>query len=360
MGNAKIKILYIDTPLEPPGGGQISLLNIIKNINKIKFEISVFIPYECEFQNWLKREEINFKVVKLTNLYKEIKNYTPRIIQCNSPTTKYSFIAALSAKCLGIPFIWHNRVLDSAGWKERLIAKLSTKIVVPSDAVKEKFSWVEKENKVIKIYNAVNMDTFKPALDTEYLRKEFNIERNTKIIGMISRFHPRKGHKLFLESARIVKDEFKNKVVFLIAGVSNGEYKEEIMKFSANLGLTENVIFVGFRENIHEIVNLCDIIINCSIEPESFARTVIEAMSCGKPTISTNLGGPVEIIDDSIDGFLVAPDAESIAKKTIELLTNSELYNKMAVNAIEKVKKKFNLTYQLAELEKLYAEVLDS
>lgn len=355
----KIKILYLDTPLSPPGGGQISLLNILRNLDRTKFEIAVFVPYEYEFLTWFKKDDINFKIVPSIRLYNEIKRYIPNIVHCNSPTTRYTFYSAIIAKCLQIPFIWHNRVVESAGWKEKLIGILSTKIVAISDAVQEKFNWIKNQNKVIKIYNAVDMQKFKSGLNTQHLKEEFNIDRDTKVIGMISRFHPRKGHKLFLEAAKKVKDKINSKVVFLIAGEGEEKYKEELVKLSINLGLKEEIIFIGFRKDIPEIINLCDVIVNCSVEPESFARTVIEAMSCGKPIISTNLGGPNEIISNSNDGFLVPLKADVIAERIIELLINPELYNKITFNALDKVKKKFNLNQQISKLEKLYIELYE-
>ncbi|MGC9070320.1 MAG: glycosyltransferase family 4 protein [Elusimicrobiales bacterium] len=350
-----MKILYIDTPIDPPGGGQVSLFYILKNL-KDKFEIKVFLPYKCEFLDWLKNENIDVEVVPLSNLFYKIKKFKPDIIHCNSATTKYTFFSALISKILQIPFIWHNRTLDTAGCKERFIAKLSTKIVVISDTVGEKF--LNFKEKVIKIYNAVDTEKFRPGLDIEYLYKEFNINENSKIVGIISRLEPWKGHRMFLEAARIVKDKFGNTIVFLVVGTGEEKYKEELVKLSIKLGLEENVIFTGFRDDIPQIINLCDVIVNPSIEPEPFGRTIIEAMACGKVVITTNLGGPKEIIENRIDGFLVNSDAREIAKILIEVIEDDKLRKRIGKNAREKVIEKFNIIQQVKTIEILYEQMM--
>lgn len=352
----KKKILYVDTPLEPPGGGQHSLLLILKYLNKVRFQPVVFIPTGNRFAKQLTENNICYKIVKPEKLFFEIKKVRPEIIHCNSATTRYAFYTALVSKLLGIPFIWHVRVVESAGWRDRVIAKLSTRIITISEAVKWKFSYV-KGNKIRQIYNAVDTKVFKSGLDIEYLYKEFNIEKTKKVVGIFSRLDLWKGHKLFIDAAKIVRECFKD-AVFLIVGEGERSYKKQLFEYTEIQGLKETVIFTGFRKDIPELMNLCDVIVNTSIEPEPFGRTIIEVMACEKPVVSTNMGGPKEIIEDKVDGFLSEPDAGSIAKTIIESLQNQNLRNKIGNRGREKVIKKFTVERQIKEIEKLYREVL--
>lgn len=346
----KRQILYLDTPLNPPGGGQISLFYILRSL-KDKFDIKVLVPYKCEFLYWLRNEKINIEIVPLRNLFFKIRKEKPDIIHCNSATTKYSFFAVLSARILKIPFIWHNRTLDSAGWKEQLIAKLSTNVVVISDVVARKFG--KFENKVVKIYNGVDIEVFKP-IDVSDFKKELKIDKNKKVIGIISRLDWWKGHKLFLEAAKKIS-ELRKDVLFLIAG--EGPERENIEKLIRNFGLTSKVILLGFRSDMPRVINLCDVVINPSIKPEPFGRVIIESMACGKVVVATNLGGVKEIIDDGIDGFLIEPDSKIIANLIIKLLLDKNLYEKISLNAVKKVKEKFLLQRQIQGIESLYEKV---
>ncbi|MFQ3675833.1 MAG: glycosyltransferase family 4 protein, partial [Endomicrobiia bacterium] len=349
----KVKILYFDMPLDPPGGGQISLFYLLINLNRTKFDLRVILPYSCEFEKWLKTENINVKITN--NYFAEIKNFHPDIVHCNSATTKHSFLLAVLSKILNVPFVWHNRVLDTAGWKEKLIALLSTKIIVISDEVGNKFSWTKKRNKIVKIYNAIDFKRFISLVQPELLRAEFGIKLEQKIVGIFSRLVSRKGHKLFFDAAKMIVESRRENldVVFLVVGDGDKRYKEELLDYVNKLGIKEKVIFTGFRKDVSRLMNLCDVIVNPSVEPEAFGRTIVEGMACGKVVIATDIGGPKEIITDGVDGYLIAPVAKELCEKTINILLNKNLYTKISNNATNTVKNKFSVEKQTDLVENL-------
>ncbi len=344
-----MKVLYIDTPLEPPGGGQWSLFYILRNIDKKKFEISVFIPYYCQFYEMLKENNIDTNIVSPIELFYKVKKLKPDIIHCNSATTRYTFFSALISKILKIPFLWHNRVVETAGWKEKIIAKLSTKIIVISDNVGKKF--INFSEKVVKIYNAVDTQIFQPNLNVKYLRNQLGLDDDTKVVGIFSRLDWWKGHKFVLD---VFKELLKKlpKTKLLIVG--DGPQKEDIVTYVYKQRILSNVIFLGYRKDIPQLMNVCDIILNPSVEPEPFGRTVIEAMACGKIVIASDLGGHKEIIDNNIDGFLLPFDKTAWVKKIYSILSNYDEYKKICEAARVKVLEKFSLDVQIKEIEKIY------
>jgi len=348
----KKKIIFLDTPIEPPGGGQMSLVYLLKNLDKNKYEFSVFVPYYCSFIDILKKEGIDVEIVPSKKLFFKIKDFKPDLIHSNSPTTRYSFYGALFSKVLKIPFIWHNRVWETAGWKESLIAILSSKIIVISDFVGRKFN--KFSYKTIKIYNAVDFEGIKITKSKEELKNELGI-KDEYVVGIFSRLVKWKGHNLFLETAKkIIENGIKSK--FLILG--EGEEKEKIFKRIKENGLNNYFFMLGHKENVYDFINLCDIVCNFSIEPEPFGRTIIEAMALKKVIFSTNIGGPNEIIDDGVNGFLCEPNSDVISKKIIEVLKNPQLINKIEENAYKKVLNNFNIKNQLEKIESLYEEVI--
>jgi len=349
----KMRILFLDTPIEPPGGGQMSLVYLLKNLDKNKYEFIVFVPYYCSFIEILKREGINVEIVPFKKLFFKIKNFKPDLIHSNSPTTRYSFYGAFFSKIFKIPFIWYNRVSETAGWKEKLVAVLSSKIIVISDFVGGKFS--KFSYKTIKIYNAVDFESIKINKSKEELKNELGI-KNEYVVGIFSRLVKWKGHNLFVDVAKkIIESGIKSK--FLILG--DGDEKENIMNKIRELGLSNYFLVLGHRENVYDFINICDIVCNFSIEPEPFGRTIIEAIALKKVVFSTNIGGPNEIIDDGIDGFLCEPNPDFISKKIVEVLKNPQLMNKIEENAYKKVFNNFNIKNQLEKIESLYEEVIN-
>lgn len=350
-------ILYLDTPLECPGGGQISLLNILKNLEGYRPFLVLSGP-SCITAD-LKSHGIPHRVIKagkadifsfIPALLRILRSVRPGLIHCNSGTTFFSFAFAVAAKLKGIPFIWHNRVAETAGLKERAIALLSSRIIVISDEVAAKFKGLEP-GKVIKIHNAVDLESFRARPDPDHLRKELALDRRRKVIGIFSRLDSWKGHELFLAAAKKVVSLDPDSL-FLIVG--EGPERGKLEALAGEPGLAGKVRFTGYRKDIAALMNLCAVIVNPSILPEPFGRTIIEGMACGKPVIATNMGGPLEIIENGVDGFLAPPDPEAIAGIIRKLLADAAYAGQVGGGARNKVERCFDLRAQMARLYEIY------
>ncbi len=343
----KIKVLYLDELIFPIGGGQRSLAVILDNIDSNVYE-SVVLKVGEDVENSY------FDIIKkLKQLFKEEKI---DIIHCNAGASRVSFIAALYAKKNKIPFIWHTRVIDASVIRDIIMGILATKIIVISEAVRNRFKKILLTKKTKKIYNAVDIDIFKPDLDTAYLYDEFNLNRNSRCIGIFSRIDRWKGHRLFLQIIKELEGTFKDGT-YLIVGDGEEEYKNELIDYQKELGIKSRLIYTGFREDIPKLINLCDVVVHTSIEPEPFGRTIIEAMACGKPVVATNLGGPLEIIKNNINGVLVDPKPEAMAQELIKLLKEEELRNQISQESIKSVKEIFSVEAHLKAISLVYNDV---
>ena len=224
--------------------------------------------------------------------------------------------------------------------------------------MKEKFAWISNKDKVAKIHNAVDIETFRPGLNIEPLLNEFDIKRGKKIIGIFSRLDPWKGHMFFFESASIIKERIPNSI-FLVVGGGEEEYKNLLVNQVETLGLENDVIFIGFRNDIPKLMNLCDVIVNPSIIPEAFGRTAIEAMACGKAVVAAKMGGMVEVIEDNVTGILVTKtDAPGIADACIKLLENEDRAKEMGLRGRKRTEEFFSAPQITKKIEEIYEEFL--
>jgi len=354
----KRKILYIDQPIAPLGGGQISLLLVLQNLDKAKYEPAVFFPREGEFAVKVRSLAIPCRAVPARKLHSAIKRLGPDIVHGNAATTRYTFWSALAAKRAGIPFVWHVRVIESAGWRDRIIAGLSKKIIVISEAVKEKFDGLRNGAKVQKIYNGAATNVFRPGLEVGDLRERLRLGKDKKIIGVFSRIDPWKGHRLFLAAAKIIRERAAD-TIFLIVGGGRPKDKDPLLEEVGSLGLTEDVVFTGFRDDVPELMNLCDVIVNPSVEPEPFGRVIIEAMACGKAVVAFNTGGQKEIIVNNVTGVLVPEqNARALAQACLDLLENSAKAREMGARGRARVEELFSAEANIAGIERLYEELL--
>lgn len=179
------------------------------------------------------------------------------------------------------------------------------------------------------------------------------------VIGMIGCLVPWKGHEVFLKACQIILKQV-NAEFLVIGDTPDGDpgYKNFLMEYAVNLGISESVHFLGHCANVAPFIKKSDIMIHASIEPEPFGRVVLEAMSLGKPVIATAAGGPGEVISNGIDGILVTPgNANSMADAVLKLIQNKMLRSKIGAFARIKVKDQYSSARHAAIILNTYKSV---
>ena len=165
------------------------------------------------------------------------------------------------------------------------------------------------------VYNGIDAPAI-PAATLEAAAREirggFGWE-GAKIVGLFSRIAPWKGQHVLLEALAQVPGMH---ALFVGAPLFGGEarYQEELIATAKARGLADRVRFLGFREDIPELLHAVDFVAHTSISPEPFGRVIVEGMLAGKPVIATRAGGACEIIEDGVSGCLVPPgDSAALA-----------------------------------------------
>ena len=155
------------------------------------------------------------------------------------------------------------------------------------------------------------------------------------IVGTIAHLAEHKGHKYLIEAAKVVLSA-KPDVKFILAG--NGEIRTELENQVTALGISENVIFLGFQSDVGKIINSCTITVLPSISGEGSPGVLKESMAAGIPVITTDIGGSTEIVDDGITGLVVPPmDSRALAFAITRLLTDEGLRKRIAEEGFRRV-----------------------
>jgi len=374
----KIHVLYITAQGNFIGGGEVSLLNLLKYLNRERFTPLVVFPSEGSLFQAARKMNIKTEVITLkplrklhlfsfirgvARLFSFVKKEKVDIIHSNAAASRESIASAVVAKLAGIPFIYHARVLESSKGIEKFLTRFSTRIIAISEKVKEKFSFVKDKNKVIKIFNAVDLNEFNPETKRgEKIREELSISREEKIVGTVGRLYPLKGVDVFLNAAAEVAKEMP-KTKFLIVGEDDsfGNYRKKLERLSEELGLKNEVIFTGFRTDIPELIAAMDVFVLPSLESyEAFGRVVIEAMAMAKPVVATRSGGVPEIVEDGVTGILISPgDAEAMAEAIVTLLKDEDKAKQMGLEGRQKAERFYGLRTHLERIENLYLHLLE-
>jgi L-malate glycosyltransferase len=117
------------------------------------------------------------------------------------------------------------------------------------------------------------------------------------------------------------------------------------------LDIEDKIIFTGFTKDVNEHMKLCDVTV-LATPKETFGLVIIESMINKVPVIATSNGGPLEIIDDEIDGLLFDRTSDDLVKKIELVYKDNTFKNELSLNGYKKVKERFNSGIQL---EKLYS-----
>ena len=128
-----------------------------------------------------------------------------------------------------------------------------------------------------------------------------------------------------------------------------------------NAGLEERVLFLGYRNDVPELLSIFDVFVHASTKPEPFGMVILEAMAAKKPVVATNLGGPIEILGNGECGILVPPkDGEAIAQACKTYLTDTPYRQKMVELAYSRLLMEYHIDRTRKETTELFEKVANS
>ncbi len=262
--------------------------------------------------------------------------------------------AILAGILARVPIVCHQRQLGPCSAFASLLSRKVRVLICISDAVLESTRATGgRARRSIRVHNALDLE--------EFLSVKPSLPPGPPRVGIMGRIMPKKGQRCFVEAAALVREKFPE-AEFYIIGQSVGEsraYEEEVRELSRRLGIESSVKWTGYLADPLPLVASLDAVIHAAVEPEPFGRVIMEAMALGRPVVATNLGGPVEIIEDGVSGFLVkAGDPLAMAEKITALLGDPALREKLRANALSQARERFGIEPYIRRIEDAYEEAL--
>ena len=182
-------------------------------------------------------------------------------------------------------------------------------------------------------------------------------DENIRFVTLVANLrHDVKNIPMLLRSAKRITETHRN-AHFIIAG--EGELETELKLFAAELGLAENVHFVGRCNDVPALLAASYACVLASIA-EGFSNSILEYMAAGKPVVATNVGGAAEAVVDDETGYLVASDDDAAMAERLIGILNDDAKAEQLGNAGKKiVTAKFSQDEQLAGTLDLYNSFLN-
>ncbi len=231
-----------------------------------------------------------------------------------------------------------------------------SEIVCVSRAVKDVLvPLVHNSDKIRVIYDGIDLKKFSEENNESKLREEYHLEKDALLIGNIAGLTRQKDLFTFLDAAKIILDQIKQTVYFIIIG--EGPLEKQLKDYASSLKISKQVIFAGFKPNIPELLPEIDVFM-ISSETEGLPLSVLEAFACKVPVVATAAGGTGEAVIHEKTG-MISPvkDAASLAENVKKVLENKRLQEFMVANGFDLVHEKFSLEVMQKNYYQLYKSI---
>jgi glycosyltransferase involved in cell wall biosynthesis len=190
------------------------------------------------------------------------------------------------------------------------------------------------------------------------IRQELGINNDAVVIVMVARLELYKGHLMLLKALRQVVTTTNHKIVALFVGI--GKDRLQIEKEAARLGLTDNVLFTGYRLDVPNIISASDISILTS-RYEGIPRALMESMLLGLPVIATNVPGSRTLVRSRENGILVEHDDDTELATAIKYLIDKPYFARQLANhGKQTVLQEFDEHKVADRVEDIYKKVLNA
>lgn len=331
-----MNVLHLNSGNET-GGGMFHILSLLNQLkNDIDVTLGVF--HDLEMAKRARNLGIKVKVFNQKSKFdfsilKEIREYINEnnidILHTHGARANFMSLFFKSKIDCRWYITVHSDPLDdflNQGIIGKIYTKLNIKAIKTADrilAISERFKQdlVELGVNQQKITTILNGIDFQISSNEVYKREDFGFAEDDFIIMMIARLEYVKSHETaLLAMKRLVKKSQNIKLCL----IGDGTRREELQQKVKELEISDNVIFLGQRNDIPELLNLCDISILTS-KSESFPLVLLESARAKKPVITTDVGGVRALIPDESYSFIIdVGDDSNLAEKIFSMFKMKE------------------------------------
>lgn len=254
---------------------------------------------------------------------------------CNLP-------AALGAKLAGLPTVLHARGFNADTRSNRwVLGNLAHSLPVSTAVRAELVQLGLAPDKCTVVAEGLDLDAFSPRAPSPALRAELGIGPDEPVVTLVGGLVDWKGQDVLLDAAPAILRRYPRAHLLLVGSAYGKDraFADQVALRAQDPALGGRVRLLGMRNDVPAILALSTIVLHASTKPEPFGRTFLEGMALGKAVIASNEGGPLDVIEDGVDGLLIAPrDADGLAAAVLRLLDDPAFAAALAARAAVKAR----------------------
>ena len=364
-------ILYFSSFAFLGWGGQESLWHLVSLLDRREFRPIVVLPHAGSLSDRLMEHRvdvrfINFPRISPSNILKMIQAERrllsvidqERVDILHTDGPRNTIYAGLAGRLKGKPVIWHVRS-STADRYDRLLSLLCTKIILVANCLTRRFQFPGQRQKLITIHNGVDVNHFVPGSARLVSIAGFRFQSDDIVITVSARVEEQKGQRYLIEACAQLRHLFPRLHILCAGRIVEQAYHQACIQRACELGVIDNIHFMGHVENVKQLLQGTDIFVLPSIEGEAFPRSVLEAMSSGIPVVATDCGGTREAVENEVCGFVVQPqDSTEMARRIAILSEDSALRSRMGRAGRKIAVERFGIERNVARTVEVYREII--
>ncbi|MHA2231127.1 MAG: glycosyltransferase family 4 protein [Candidatus Hodarchaeales archaeon] len=232
-------------------------------------------------------------------------------------------------------------------------------VICVSDFVKAKTlsEFANLDSKAMTVYNGLDWSSFNRSKSIDF-RSVLGLSERPLVLFTAAWLIKIKGIDVAIKSLPLVSEKVKEDIQLVIAG--DGEELEELMELAKSLGVYDRVHFLGWRNDVPEMIQAADIVITPSVCEEACSYLILESMAMGKPVVGSNVGGIPELlkVGGEVGLLFRSGDERNLAELICRLFEDQRLYRKISIEARRKAYEKFHINKQIEAIEEIYRAFL--
>lgn len=236
-------------------------------------------------------------------------------------------------------------------------ARLAQRVIADGTPIRDQLAPFVGADRVDLIYNGVDLDQFSTAISGEGVRAEWGIDADTVLIGNVARLTSWKGQDVLLKAfIRLAPDYPGAKLVLVGSPVFHGDdFEAELRRLAADSGLSDRILFAGFRWDLPEVLAALDIFVYPSIRKDTSPLSLVSAMASGGPILASDVGGVAELLTHTEDGLIVpAADVDALGNALRWMLDDPDLRKRLGAAARRTAERSLSLSVFARQCESVF------
>ncbi len=390
---SKVKVMHIITRLDKGGSAQNTLLTCRELSRKYEIVLVHGLSIESQMTEQEKESvdrgikesvEKGVRVIAIPSLVRKISplqdlkalfslwrlfiRERPFIVHTH--TSKGGILGRLAAKLAGVPIIIHTPhghvfyghfgplVSKCFLLTERLMARITDRIVALTQAERNDHIALSvfSPQKIATIHSGVDVDQYMNVhVNIAEKKRALGLNSKSFVVGTVGWLLPIKGPLHLLKAMSYVWESHPETTLIF---VGKGDLEKGLKVEARRLGVSEKVLFLGWRDDIPEIMQVLDVFVLASLN-EGMGRVLVEAMAAGKPVVASRVGGILDLVNEGQNGFLAEPgDEKGLAIAIKKLLEDKKMRDEMGKKGRE-MAQGFSVEKMVEKIDVLYEALLN-